>query len=74
MSKCDPDIFFHPTNGDQRAGVVHDWRLWKRETYYIPDDSDSSYGVWPAGGFNEVWYCTRCRLIQERKVAREESP
>ena len=50
----------------------HDWRLWKRELFYLSEES--SFGVWPVGGHDEIWYCTRCRMFEERRVeyAKEE--
>lgn len=42
------------------SDVVHDWRLWQREKQ--PDAMGTSFKYY------EVWYCTRCRLIEERNV------
>jgi hypothetical protein len=49
----------------------HDWRLWKREPRYSPEEA--SYGVWPLVGHDETWYCTRCRKIEERTVTLDGS-
>jgi hypothetical protein len=34
-------------------GHPHDWRLWERKWYRD-------------GGWQETWYCTKCRKIEER--------
>lgn len=48
----------------------HDWRLWKREPRYTPEGA--SFGSWPLFGYDEQWYCTRCRKLEERTVLLEE--
>jgi hypothetical protein len=40
----------------------HDWRLWQREAKY----EHTKEGYTGFSGFQEVWYCTRCRKIEER--------
>lgn len=35
--------------------ALHDWRLASRE--------------WTGGGWQETWYCTRCRLVDERRAS-----
>lgn len=42
----------------------HDWRLWRREPKY----EHTKKGYTAFSGFGEVWYCTRCRKIEERTV------
>ncbi len=49
----------------------HDWRLWKREPRYEPDPESAA---WPLKGHMEMWYCTRCRKIEERMAPHEASP
>lgn len=52
--------------------VLHDWRLVSREWF------DASYVTVREGqpgvknpdaiGWQETWYCTRCRKVEERKT------
>lgn len=44
----------HCTHASPSEGQYphHDWRLWSRE--------------WVNGKWQETWYCTQCRLVDER--------
>lgn len=40
----------------------HDWRLWQRDPRY--EHMESGYTCF--SHYHEVWYCTRCRKIEQR--------
>lgn len=57
-----------------RSAGPHDWRLLSRERTYKNEthhqEGAPGYGtveITPIG-WREVWYCTRCRLVDEREV------
>lgn len=45
--------------------VLHDWRLVSRE--WVPRESLFDRSV-KQSGWQETWYCTRCRKVDERLV------
>jgi len=42
----------------------HNWRLWSRER----KDTERGPDLGPITFWREVWYCTKCRVIEERDV------
>jgi len=64
----------------------HDWRLWSRKPYSLEGQingrpmrrefDESAYFALtdpPPAEWREVWYCTRCRKIEERTVMLDGS-
>lgn len=57
--------------------AMHVWRLFRREPRYdfTPEDESSAIGFGEGEvvvGFFEVWYCERCRLVEEAKIDAKE--
>lgn len=57
----------------------HDWRLYERkaieESTFTPQGTEGylrAYGsvAYKTIGYRELWYCTRCRTVEERDVPR----
>lgn len=54
--------------------AMHVWRLYRREPRYVydtpADEIDIDFGLGPGklAGFAEVWYCERCRLVEEAEI------
>lgn len=52
----------------------HDWRLFSRTETYIVSEIKNDKGIvvggnsFPSGQYKELWYCTKCRFIEERVV------
>ena len=79
-SKC-------PGDGDPNdVRSWHDWRLWSRKPYSLEGQingrpmrrefDESAYFALtdpPPAEWREVWYCTRCRKIEERTVMLDGS-
>jgi hypothetical protein len=61
--------------GDRTSSIetspwaLHDWRLVSREWHSVGFQSLEP----PDGGWQETWYCTRCRIVDER-IASGNAP
>jgi hypothetical protein len=55
-----------------RDAGPHDWRLFSRaeQLEYEFTDYERAYenALITSTGWKETWYCTRCRLVEEREV------
>ena len=47
----------------------HDWRLWQRLLRPNTEPTLASFIRYTGGDhWQETWYCTRCRTVQERSM------
>lgn len=64
--------------GSAYEPIEHDWRLLSREKKYSHDihhqPGAPGYGNIniTQTGWVETWYCTRCRLVDERHISTKE--
>jgi len=68
-SSCHEVLAWDPVgNPALTRRVMHDWRLLSRE--WVGGSSITPVAM---AGWQEVWYCTRCRLVDERRPLPTES-